>query len=373
MLRLLLSILSIFAVQALDFQDALKISRWTLKAAHNTISNHVDVSWEDVKQIQDRYKAHRPMQIRNTDKQWSVDHAFKFLLQHGRRFEGASIKAQSRGFDFEGTLHGTQYKLQCAHRCRVHRLGDYRNNSLGWDTHKDDMTHDEWLKHYEDHRKLELLAGYPVNPRAGSSLNCLRVIVSKDCEAHGYDAIHNKEFCVEAINDAIPEARREGINIPIVTTASTLEGATSPDCSTDGHVIIYNERASSIYVVPDGTVQTGFGTLTNWKKVNATVPGAKEAPGDVGCSKHEPCICQYKKEHAKAGHTAERVLCDDVHDDYINRTALRHPHVNILGEGDDSGILGEGDDSSSSSTTATTTSSCWTFLLISIIVLFRQV
>jgi len=330
MFRLLLSILSIFAVQALDYNSVVNINRWTLKAAHHGISNHMDVSWEDLKQIQGRYKAHRPMQIRNTDKQWSVDHAFKFLLKHGRRFEGASIKAQPKGFDFEGTLHGTQYKLQCTHRCRVHRLGDYRDNSLGWDTHEDDMTHDEWLEHYESHRKLELLAGYPSSPRAGSKLNCLRVIVSQDCEAHGYDPIHNKEFCVEAVNDAIPEAQRGGINVPVVTTASTLEGATSPDCSTDGHIIIYNERATSIFVVADGTVDTPLGTVTNWKVVNSTDPGAEEAPGDVGCSKHEPCVCQFKKEHAKAGHTAERVLCDDVHDDYINRTALQHPMVNDL-------------------------------------------
>ena len=340
MLRLLLSIFSIFAVQALDFQDALKVNRWTLKAAHRGVSKHVDVSWEDVKQIQDRYKAHRPMQIRNTDKQWSVDHAFKFLLKHGRRFEGASIKAQPKGFDFEGTLHGTQYKLQCTHRCRVHRLGDYRNNSLRYDTHKDDMTYDEWLEHYEDHRKLDLLAGVSIHPSADSSLNCLRVIVSQDCEAHGYAPLHNKQLCVEAMNDAIPEARWEGITVPVVQTASTLEGATSPDCSTDGHVIIYNERATSVYVVADGTVQTGMGTLTNWKRVNATVPGAKEAPGDIGCSKHEPCLCQYKKEHAKANYmdervldnTDERVLCDDVHDDYINRTALQRPHENMLGK-----------------------------------------
>ena len=186
MLRLLISILSILAAQALDFQNILKASRWTLKAAHHGISKHVDVSWEDLKQIQDRYKAHRPMQIRNTDKQWSVDHAFKFLLKHGQRFEGASIKAQSKGFDFEGTLHGTQYNLQCAHRCRVHRLGDYRDNSLAYDTHEDDMTHDEWLLHRESDKKLNLLAGESINPSADSTLNCLRVIATQDCEAHGF-------------------------------------------------------------------------------------------------------------------------------------------------------------------------------------------
>ena len=332
MLRLLLSILSILAAQALDYNSVVHLNRWTLKAAHHGISKHVDVSWEDLKQIQDRYKAHRPMQIRNTDKQWSVDHAFKFLLKHGRRFEGASIKAQPRGFDFEGTLHGTQYKLQCTHRCRVHRLGDYRDNSLGWDTHKDDMTFDEWQLHQESHRILDLLEGESIHPSADSTLNCMRVIVSQDCEAHGYAPIDNKQLCAEAMNDAVPEARRDGINIPVVATASTLEGATSPDCSTDGHVIIYNERAESVYVVADGTVQTGMGTLINWKRVSSDTPGAEEAPGDVGCSKHEPCICQYKKEHAKANHTAERVLCDDVHDDYINRTALQHPHVNMLSE-----------------------------------------
>ena len=330
MLRLLISILSILAAQALDFQNILKASRWTLKAAHHGISKHVDVSWEDLKQIQDRYKAHRPMQIRNTDKQWSVDHAFKFLLKHGQRFEGASIKAQSKGFDFEGTLHGTQYKLQCAHRCRVHRLGDYRDNSLAYDTHEDDMTHDEWLLHRESDKKLNLLAGESINPSADSTLNCLRVIATQDCEAHGFAPLHNKQLCVEAMNDAVPEARQGGINIPVISTASTMEGATSPDCSTNGHVIIYNERAENVYVVPDGTVQTGMGTLTNYKRVSSNTPGAEEAPYDAGCSKHEPCICQYMKNHTKAGHTGERVLCDDVHDDYINRTALRHPHVNML-------------------------------------------
>lgn len=327
MLRLLLSILSILAAQALDFQDVLKVSRWTLKAAHRGVSKHVDVSWEDVKQIQDRYKAHRPMQIRNTDKQWSVDHAFQFLLKHGRRFEGASIKAQPKGFDFEGTLHGTQYKLQCAHRCRVHRLGDYRDNSLEYDTHEDDMTQDEWLLHRESDKKLNLLAGESINPSADSTLNCLRVIATQDCEAHGFAPLHNKQLCVEAMNDAVPEARQGGINIPVISTASTMEGATSPDCSTNGHVIIYNERAENVYVVPDGTVQTGMGTLTNYKRVSSNTPGAEEAPYDAGCSKHEPCICQYMKNHTKAGHTGERVLCNDVHDDYINRTALRRPRL----------------------------------------------
>ena len=329
MFRLLL--FCIVAAQALDFQRVINANQWTLKAAHHVVSKHVDVPWEDVQQIQDHYRAHRPMQIRNTDKQWSVDHAFKFLLKHGRQMKVASIKAQPKGFDFKGTLHGVHYKLKCTHRCRVHRTGhaDF-NQEFALRTPGDATQAAETLLKQENDKKLDLLAGESIRPGADSSLNCLRVIASQDCEYHDYDPLHNKQLCEEAMNDAVPEAAEEGIIIPVVSSASNLEGRTSPDCSTNGHVIIFNNRGENLYVVADGTVQTPLGLTTNWRTVPSHTAGAQEAPGDVGCSKHEPCICQYKKKHAKDGHTGERLLCDDVHDDYINRTALRHPHVNML-------------------------------------------
>ena len=244
----------------------------------------------------------------------------------------ASIKAQPLGFDFKGTLHGVHYKLKCTHRCRVHRTGhaDF-NQEFTLRTPGDATQAAETLLKQENDRKLDLLAGESIRPSADSTLNCLKVIASEDCEYHDYDPLYNKQLCEEAMNDAMPEAAEDGIIIPVVSSASNLEGRTSPDCSTNGHAIIFNNRGQNLYVVADGTVQTPLGLMTNWKTVPSHAAGAQEAPGDVGCSKHEPCICQYKKTHAKANHTGERVLCDDVHDDYINRTALRHPHVNDLG------------------------------------------
>jgi len=324
MFRLLL--FCIVAAQALDFQRMINANPWTLKAAHHAVSKHIEVSWEDLKQIQDHYKAHHPMQTRNTDKQWSVDHAFNFLLKHGRRFEGASIKAQPKGFDFKGTLHGVHYKLKCTHRCHVHRAGhaDF-NQEFALRTLGDARFAAEALLNAASDKKLDLLAGESIRPSADSSLNCLRIIASEDCEYHDYDPLHNKQLCREAMNSMLPGAAKYGIIIPVVSTASNLQIGTSPDCSTDGHVIIFNKRGQNLYVVADGTVQTPLGLMTNWKTVPSHTAGAQEAPGDIGCSKHEPCICQYKKTHAKANHTGERVLCDDVHDDYIDRTALRHP------------------------------------------------
>jgi len=321
MLRLLL--FCIVAAQALDYNSVVHMRRWTLKAAHHVVSKHVEVSWKDLKQIQDHYRVHHPMQIRNTDKQWSVDHAFRFLLKHGRQMKVASIKAQPKGFDFKGTLHGVHYKLKCTHRCHVHRTGhaDF-NQEFALHTPGDATQAAETLIKQENDRKLDLLAGESIRPSADSSLSCLRVIASEDCEYHDYLPLHNKQLCREAMNDAVPEAAEDGIIIPVITSASNLEGRSSPDCSTNGHVIIFNKRGENLYVVADGTVQTPLGLMTNWKTVPSHAAGAQEAPGDVGCSKHEPCICQYKKAHAKANHTGERVLCDDVHDDYINRTML---------------------------------------------------
>ena len=328
MFRLLL--FCIVAAQALDFQRMINANRWTLKVAYISASRHVDVSWKDIQQIQDHYRAHRPMQIRNTDKQWSVDHAFKFLLKHGRQMKVASMQAQPKGFDFKGIHDGVHYKLKCTHRCHVHRTGhaDF-NEEFTLRTPGDATQAAETLLKQENDRKLDLLSGESIHPGADSSLNCLRVIASQDCEYHDYDPLHNKQLCEEAMNDAVPEAARNNIIVPVVSTASNLERRTSPDCSTNGHVIIFNNRGQNLYVVADGTVQTPLGLTTNWRTVPSHAAGAQEAPGDVGCSKHEPCICQYKKTHAKDGHTGERVLCDDVHDDYINRTALRHPRVDM--------------------------------------------
>ena len=318
MLQLLLLFIGLFSSQALQFQDALKTSRWTLFAAHKITSNHVDVSWEDVKQIQNHYKAHKPQQkFRNTGKQWSVDHAFQFLLKNGRHFEGASIKAQHNGFNFEGKLHGVQYHLRCTHRCRVHQLGDVRDNSAGFDTHEDDMDKDTWVQHRESERHIQLVDGQSIQPKTCESCNCLKVVVSKDCEAHGLTPLANKQNCKEAMNDAVPEAAAAGLAIPLVLTYSREEVKLSPDCSTDGHKIIFNERAHNYYVNAAGV------------KVAAGSAGAQTAPWDTDCSVHEPCLCQYAAAHAKANHTG-RLLCEDVHDDHIDRTMLSHPHVEML-------------------------------------------
>lgn len=328
MLRLLLGILSIFSAQAFSLKDATHVSGWTLKAAHYGLSWHVDCPYGDLKQIRDHYRENPPMEIQNTEKQWSVDHAFRFFVKHIRHFKDASMRAQPKGLNFKGTLEGVHFKVKCTHKCHVHRSGQL---SSAVANSNDGLTDEELLK-YERDKILNLYGGEVISPKTGSQLNCMKVIISEDCEYHELLPIDNEFLCDEAVNAAIPEASDQDFEIPLVKTASTLEGASSPDCSTNGHVIVFNERKENIYVIADGTRQTPLGTITNWKKVDPQVHhDAIPAPGDTSCSKHEPCICQFNTtKHAKAGHTDTKLSCNDVHADYLQHhhvlrhTALRH-------------------------------------------------
>jgi len=323
MLRLLLGILSIFSAQAFSAKDAAEVPEWGVKAAHWGLNFYVDCTYGDLKQIQNHYRANPPMQVKNTEKQWSVDHAFRFFVKKFRHFEDASIRARPKGFDFKGRLDGVHYKAKCTHKCHVHRSGQLSSAVANSD---DGLTDEELLK-YERDKKINLYGGEVISPKTGSQLNCMRVIISEDCEYHELLPIDNEFLCDEAVNAAIYEASENGIEIPLVKTASTLEGASSPDCSTNGHVIVFNERKENIYVIADGTRQTPLGTITNWKKVDPQDhPGAIPAPGDTSCSKHEPCICQFNTtKHALSNHTGDKLLCKDVHSDYLqNHPMLRH-------------------------------------------------
>ena len=317
MFRLLFLVLGLFSSQAIELQKMLHSSDYMLRVAHFGISKKIDVSWEHLKQAQDHYKHHPPQQIRNTDTRWSVDHAFKFLLQHGHQFKKASFKAHAKGIHFKGELHGTHYDIHCENTCSVHH-GKFLHHVANRDAH-DDLPYDAWLKHRERQQLLKMKMGDLVNPEKCTDCNCLRLIVNQDCHYHNMAPLKNYQRCIDAVRDILPEIDDMGLKISKRKVFTSIEVATAPDCTTDGHAIVFNKRDHNIYVDKHGTI------------VDDHTPGAKLAPWDKGCTENAPCVCQFTSAYAHVNHTG-RVMCSDMEEHHF----LESPVTEITGDDDSS-------------------------------------
>ena len=159
----------------------------------------------------------------------------------------------------------------------------------------------KWIEHQVFSRIIDARNGKRIQPNKCIACNCLQVVINEDCNFHGLKPLEGKEMCAQAVQDVLPELEEYDEKLSEKIVLVTREVKVAPNCNTDGHSLIFNERKHNVY-------------YKNGIVVDGQSEGAVRAAWDIACTVNSPCLCQYTLAHANASHTGNRVLCDWIKD-----------------------------------------------------------